>query len=72
MPTSVLVDDAVLGQHQEPAVGAHHIGGPERQDREHQRQPLPALRHLLGEDPGEGIGEQDRDDRDDRRSLRAN
>ena len=66
------VDDAVLGQHQQPAVGAHDIGGPERQHRQHQRQPLPALRHLLGEDPGERIGEQHRDDGDDRRHLAAN
>ena len=63
------VDDAVLRQHQQPGVGAHDIGGPERQDGQHQRQPLPALRHLFGEDPGEGIGEQHRDHGDDRRHL---
>ena len=68
-PQQRVIDHAVLREHQQPAVGAHHIGGPEGQDGEHQRQPLQARRHQLGQNPGEGVGEQHGDDRDRQRHL---
>ena len=62
-PRQRAVDDAVFRQHEQPAVGAHHIGGPERQHGQHQRQPLQTLWDNLGQDPGEGVGEHHRDHR---------
>ena len=63
------IDNALLRQHQKPGIGAHHIGRPERQHRQHQRQPLPAFRDHKSQDPCKRIGQQHRNHGDHGRHL---
>jgi hypothetical protein len=57
-PSSAWFTTPVLPEHQKPGVGPHDVGRPERQDRQQQRQPLPARGHPEGDDPGQRIGEE--------------
>ena len=63
------VDDSVFRKNDEPGIGPHNIGRPERDDGADEKDLLPACRHAIGQHIGQRVGDKHADNGGEDRHL---